>query len=145
MLAFASCSSSCPYQVLLRPIRNHYPSLLVNVSYKIATENDNSSWTSKVWSFSLRWGDSLQRFCLSICPSICLPFCMSICYTLIIFQKRGLETVNINLSNKTKLTLLDSLLQEVTTGEIQVATSLIWPSLYFLIHFSRRLGWLKSK
>ena len=45
---------------------------------------------------------------------------------------------NINLSNMTKLTLLDSLLQEVTVTEIQIATCLIRPSLHCLIHFSKR-------
>ena len=45
---------------------------------------------------------------------------------------------NINLSNTTKLTLLDSLLQEVTVTEIQIATCLIRPSLHCLIHFYKR-------
>ena len=35
-------------------------------------------------------------------------------------------------------TLLDSLLQEVTVTEIQIATCLIRPSLHCLIHFSKR-------
>ena len=45
---------------------------------------------------------------------------------------------NINLSNTTKLTLLDSLLQEVTVTEIQIAICLIRPSFHCLIHFSMR-------
>ena len=50
----------------------------------------------------------------------------------VIFQKRGFEIINLNLSNTTKLILLDSLLQEVTMVEIQIATCLIRPSLYCL-------------
>ena len=49
-----------------------------------------------------------------------------------------------NLSNTTKLILLDSLLQEVTETESQIAFCLIRPSLHCLIHFSKRLMWLKS-
>ena len=41
-----------------------------------------------------------------------------------------------NLSNTTKHILLDSLLQEVRVTEFQIATCLIWLSLYCLIHFS---------
>ena len=39
----------------------------------------------------------------------------------------------------TKLILLDSVLQEVMMGYIQIAICLIRPSLYFLINFSKRL------
>ena len=46
---------------------------------------------------------------------------------------------NINLPNTTKPTLLDSLLQEFTAGEIQTATCPIQLSLYFLIQLSKRL------
>ena len=66
---------------------------------------------------------------------------MSVCHTFLIFQKRGFEIVNINFSNTTKLLLLDSLLQEVTIEEIQIATCLIWQSLFCLIHFSKSLPW----
>ena len=52
---------------------------------------------------------------------------------------------NINLSNTTKLTLLDSLLQEVTVTEIQIATCLIQPSFYCLIHFSKGFRQMKPK
>ena len=60
-------------------------------------------------------------------------------YCLIHFSKRlRLLHPNSNLSNMTKLILLDSLLQEVRVTGIQIATWLIWPSLYCLIHFSKR-------
>ena len=60
-------------------------------------------------------------------------------YCLIHFSKRlRLLHPNSNLSNMTKLILLDSLLQEVRVTGIQIATWLIWPSLYCLIHFSER-------
>ena len=57
----------------------------------------------------------------------------------VIFQKRGFQIINLKLSNMIKLTLLDSLLQEITVTEIPIATYLIRPSLHCLIHFSKRL------
>ena len=50
------------------------------------------------------------------CP-VCLHVCPSICHTFLIFQKSGFEVAK-NLSNMTKLVLLDSLLQEVTTRNL---------------------------
>ena len=41
----------------------------------------------------------------------------------------------------TSIILLDKLLQEVTTQEIQIATCIIRQSLYCLIHFSKSLPW----
>ena len=49
------------------------------------------------------------------------------------FSKR--PNPNSNLSNATKRKLLDSFLQEVTGTGILIATSLIRPSLYCLIHY----------
>ena len=40
----------------------------------------------------------------------CLSLCPSVCDTFVTFQKRGFEISNINLSNTTKLILLDSIL-----------------------------------
>ena len=54
---------------------------------------------------SLRRGDLIRRCCPSVGWSV-LDF--------VIFQKRGFESINSKLSNTTKLTLLDTLLQEVT-------------------------------
>ena len=60
-------------------------------------------------------------------------------YCLIHFSKRlRLLHPNSNLSNMTKLILLDSLLQEVRVTGIQIVTWLIWPSLHWLIHFCGR-------
>ena len=73
---------------------------------------------------------------LSLCP----PVSLSVCHTFPIFKK-SIEIANISLSNTTKLILLDSLLQEVTTGETQIATCLIGQILYFFINFSERLPW----
>ena len=55
--------------------------------------------------FSLRQGDLIQRSCRSVNPSV-IDF--------LIFQKRGFESIISDLSNTTKLTLLESLLREVT-------------------------------
>ena len=57
------------------------------------------------------------------------------------FQKERFREKYSNLSNTTKLILLESLLQEVMTRETQLATCLIRPSLYCLIHFSKSLPW----
>ena len=62
----------------------------------------------------------------------------------LIFQKRGFESTNSNMSTMTKFELLDSLLQEVIAWEIQIATCLIQPHLYCLIHFSKMLPWKLS-
>ena len=46
------------------------------------------------------------------------PVCWSVCRSVInflIFQKRGFESTNSNLSNTTKFILLDSLFQEITS------------------------------
>ena len=52
-------------------------------------------------------------------------------YCLIHFSKRlRLLHPNSNLSNMTKLILLDSLLQEVRETGIQIATWLIWPNIF---------------
>ena len=68
--------------------------------------------------FSLRQGDLIRRCCPSVGRSVAsvLDF--------VIFQKRGFEITNLNLSNTTKLTLLESLPQEVMIGETQLATCL---------------------
>ena len=58
-----------------------------------------------------RLNTTVLSFFMSVCPSIC----MSICCPFEIFQKRGFEIAKIDLSNMTKLILLDSLFQEVTT------------------------------
>ena len=63
---------------------------------------------------AFRQGDLISRPCLSICLYVRIYVCLSF----LIFQKRGFEIANSNLSNTTKLILLDSLLQEVTPGEI---------------------------
>ena len=58
--------------------------------------------------FSLRLGDLIRRCCSSVGWSVgrsVLDF--------VIFPKRGFETIISDLSNTTKLTLLESLLQEV--------------------------------
>ena len=81
----------------------------------LCTKNKNRSigcWLSNVWHFfysfflfilfSLRQGDLIRRSCRSVGPQFCN------------FSKRGFESKNSNLSNTTKLILLDSLLQEVT-------------------------------
>ena len=46
---------------------------------------------------------------------------------------------NSKLYNSIKLILLDSLLQGVRATEIQTATCLIWLTLYYMIHFGKRL------
>ena len=51
----------------------------------------------------------------SVCRSLCI-------FTFVIFKKQCFEIENINLSNTTKLILLNSLLQEAVTGEIKRAT-----------------------
>ena len=56
--------------------------------------------------FSLRPGDLIWRSCRSVRPSV-IDF--------LIFQQRGFESIISDLSNKTKLTLLESLLREATT------------------------------
>ena len=93
--------------------------------------------------FSLRRGDLISRSCLFVIMSVCLYVLMyvhmSVCYSFLIFQKRGFESANSNLSNTTKLTLHDLLLQEFTAEKFQIATCLIWPSLYCLIHFYKSL------
>ena len=81
--------------------------------------------------FSLQRGDLIRRSCRLVGPQFCN------------FSKRGFESKNIKLSNTTKLILLDSLLQEVTEGEIRITTCLIRPSLYCLIHLSKRLSFKK--
>ena len=55
--------------------------------------------------FSLRLGDLIGRWCLSVGQSV-IDF--------VIFPKRGFESIISDLSNTTKLTLLESLLREVT-------------------------------
>ena len=78
----------------------------------------------------------------SVRPSICRSVGSSVGWFVtdfLIFQKRGFEGTNSNLSNTTKFILLDSLLEEVTAQEIQIATCLIRISLYCLIHFFKRL------
>ena len=55
--------------------------------------------------FSLRWGDLIRRSCRSVGPFV-IDF--------LIFQKRGFESIISDLSNTTKLPLLESLLREVT-------------------------------
>ena len=47
------------------------------------------------------------RSCLSVCPHLCLSVII-----FLIFPKKGFESGNSNLSNMTKVILLDSLLQE---------------------------------
>ena len=89
-------------------------------------------WDLKCSMTDLIWVPSLS-VCMYVYPSVC----MYVCHTLVIFH----DFANINLSYMAKFILLDSLLQEVTTGEIQIATSLRGPSLYFLIFFSKRLQW----
>ena len=65
---------------------------------------------------------------------------LSVCLSVrVVFQKRGFEISSIDFSNMSKLILLDSLLQEVTTAELPMANSLMRPSLYCLIHFYKRL------
>ena len=44
--------------------------------------------------------------------------CLSVCHTFLIFQIRGFEILNNDLSYTTKLILIDSLLLEVSTGAI---------------------------
>ena len=55
--------------------------------------------------FSLRREDLIRRSCLSVGPAA---------INFLIFQKRGFEIMISDLSNTTKLTLLESLLREVT-------------------------------
>ena len=76
--------------------------------------------------FSVQRGDLI----FSCCPSVCLSV-----LNFVIFQKRGLDNTNSNLSNTTKLTLLYSLF-EFTVGVMQKCK--IRPSLLCLIHFSKR-------
>ena len=57
----------------------------------------------------------------------------------LVFQQRGFEISSIDFSNMSKLILLDSLLQEVTMREIQIATYMIQTGLYFLIYSPRCL------
>ena len=52
---------------------------------------------------------------------------MSVCHSFLIFQKEVSRVEYSNLSNMTKLTLLDSLLKEVRVTEMYVATCLIRP------------------
>ena len=71
-----------------------------------------SSLLNFLWYFfSLWWGDSIRRSCLSVCLSVCLYVCLYVCHSFLIFQKRGFESTNSILSNTAKLILLDSLLQ----------------------------------
>ena len=87
---------------------------------------------------SLQQGDLISRCCPSVCKSVCRSVCLSVLFFLT-FQKESFREWYSKLSNTTKLILLDSILQKVTTGEIQIANCLIGPSLYFLIHFTKRL------
>ena len=75
--------------------------------------------------FSLRRGDLIRRSCPSVCwsirrlvrPLVGQSFRPSVRQSVIdflIFQKRGFESTNSNLSNTTKFILIDSLIQEVT-------------------------------
>ena len=92
---------------------------------------------------------SLSNYFLDACTRLYTPLCPSFCRSVgrlvslsvidfLIFQKRGFESIISDLSNATKLTLLDSLLREVAVTEIQIATCLKQPSLHYLIHFSKR-------
>ena len=90
------------------------------------------------------WGGSAQPF-VQWCTIFCLRrgdfewwSCLSVCRSSF-FKKRGFEISSIDFSNMSKLILLDSLLQEVTTREIQIATYLIQTGLYFLIYSTRCL------
>ena len=56
---------------------------------------------------------------------VVLSVCMSICQTFLSFKKR-FQYLDINLSNMTKLILLDSLLQEVTS-HAHTCLALLWP------------------
>ena len=55
--------------------------------------------------------DIIVKSCLSVCPQISN-----------FSNKGGFESKDYDLSIVTKLTLLDSLLQEVTAGQIRIAT-----------------------
>ena len=77
-------------------------------------------WPSVGWSFCLsvkNMKKCIKQSCLLICLSVHLPVHPSVCPSGIFF-----EIANINLSNKTMLMLFDSLLHELTTEEIQIAT-----------------------
>ena len=65
----------------------------------------------KMAFFSLRRGDLIRRSCTSVGRSV-RPSVIDF----LIFQKRGFESIISDLSNTTKLTLLESLLREVTAG-----------------------------
>ena len=69
-----------------------------------------------------------------VCSSVCLSV-----LDFVIFQKKRSPGKYSNLSNRTELILLDSLLQEAKMVEIQIATCIMQLSLYFLIHFYKRL------
>ena len=57
-----------------------------------------------------------------------------------LIQTTCFEITNSNLSNTTRFTLLDSLLQKVTTREIQIETCLIQQSLFCLVSSYLLLG-----
>ena len=100
---------------------------------------------SSLWNFF----HPLQ-FVIKSVPSMCRLFDLllsfkketTLLFMLSVINKLSTLTapsmINFFLSNMTKLTLLDSLFQEVTVTEIQIANCLIRPSLHCLIHFSKR-------
>ena len=65
--------------------------------------------------FSLRREDLIHGSCY-------LYVCSSVCHAFPIFQKRGFKIINIDVSNTTKLIMLDVLLREVTMGVENKAT-----------------------
>ena len=132
------------YVVEVWSIKKSFPVSLCSKFPKICSSKQaNLFKLLKFWGqkiFSLRRGDLIGRSCLSVGLSVCLSGLF-----FLIFQKRCFEIINLNLSNSTKLIVFDSLLHDIKATEIQIATCLIRPRLYWLIHFSKSLSRGKSK
>ena len=70
---------------------------------------------------------------------ICNCCIQKLSFAIVAYKSYCFEISSIDFSNMSKLILLDSLLQEVTMREIQIATYLIQTGLYFLIYSPRCL------
>ena len=70
---------------------------------------------------------------------ICNCCIQKLSFAIVAYKSYCFEISSIDFSNMSKLILLDSLLQEVTMREIQIATYLIQTGLYFFIYSQRCL------